>query len=205
MSKLQEYRNDDNFTDIMNDTIKLFEQTSCSEYMMSWEDISQQINVKYNNPRCIGELNRYLTRDYCVEKLCQIDTDYEIEIYGRGWENNNIVKPYFKGVVDYGEDISKIYNSATYGFCCAGYILMQRTLECALSGTTPLVLDVRGDKHDVYDKRIEDEIQFFHINKLEEVLKKEPKQIKSGVIQELFSYKHLANRILERVYGTLKN
>jgi hypothetical protein len=197
---LQKYINDVNFQDVLADAITLFEQTSCLKTLKHDDSEIKYLMDKHNKSEdYINEIYRHLARDYCVEKLCQIDTDYEIEIYGRGWEDNDIVRPYFKGIVEYGEDISKIYNSATYGFCPGGYVLMQRTLECALSGTIPLVLDARADKQDIYDKRIEDEIQFFHINKLEEILKEEPKHRKSDLLQELFSYKGLANKILKTV------
>ena len=102
-------------------------------------------------------------RDYCVEKLCKIDNShYTIEIYGNDWEYNTTILKYYKGSLKYGSDIAKVYNSATYGYCAGGYVLMQRTLECSTCDTIPLVLDVRDAAHDEYDKVIENCFEFFY-------------------------------------------
>lgn len=202
--RIEELKEREIFEVVYAEAVKIFEQKSCLtslehetsdiRYLMDKYDVSEQFVV---------DIYAYLARDYCVEKLCTLNTDYEVEIYGFGWETNEKVKPYFKGKIEYGEDISKIYNSASFGFCPGGYILMQRTLECAFSETIPLVLDTRED-HGEYDARVDDAIEYFHIKDLENILQKESITEKNfEFIREEFSYKHLVENYLKIIEETL--
>jgi len=205
--RIEKLKNDSSFNEVFADALKIFEEKSCLKNLEHNDSDIRYLMNKYNkSEQYIADIYAYLTRDYCVEKLCSIETDYQIEVYGYGWEKNDKVKSYFKGKVEYGEDISKIYNSATYGFCPGGYVLMQRTLECACSETVPLVLDTRADLDSEYDKKLEESIEFFHIKDLEEILKKPlPKDKRYDYAKEQHSYKHLVKRYLniikERVSG----
>ena len=192
---LDDYEKDEIYYKILEEVISIFEE----EHWLS-HDAKEKLSLKYNKPiEYFKNFMKYLTRDYCIEKLCQIDTNFEIEIYGYGFENNPIIKPYYKGIVEYGEDVSKIYNSATYGFCPGGYVLMQRTIECAFSGTIPLVLDNRFKNEDAdYDKKVEDGIEFFNIKDLEETLnKKVPKDKNLNFIKEHYSYRNFAKNCID--------
>lgn len=183
------------FQDVYNETLNIFEQKSCltpSHY--------EHLMNKYNVPkRFIKFIDAYLTRDYCLEKLCSIKTDYKIEVYGNGWENNTTIEPYYKGTLKYGEDISKVYNSATYGFCSSTYILMQRTLECAFSGTIPLVLDVRDGKQDSCDKRTEDSLELFTLNNLEDILNKEPSKKDFDFIRDRYTFNRFIDSCIDKI------
>jgi len=189
------------FDEILQNTIEIFEEKSC----LTSSDI-ESLMQKYDKPeKYISYIYGYLTRDYCVEKLCKIDTGaYKVEIYGVGWDENPLVSKFYKGKVTYGEDISKIYNSAAYGYCVGGYVLMQRTLECAFSETIPLVLDVRADKQDTYDARVEECMQFFKINELENILTSNTQEEKDfSFIQKEYSYEKFVHRMVDIVQKEL--
>ena len=204
-TRVKDIQDDQDYDKVYLDAVKIFEERS---YLKHTEHENSEIFYlmqKHNKSQeYIENIYGYLMRDYCVEKLCSLDnTHYKIEIYGQGWENNSIITPFYKGIVEHGEEVSKIYNSATYGYCPGGYVLMQRTLECAFSETIPLVLDARADKQDIYDKRIEESIEFFHINTLEQILKKEPKTKSFDLIKKQYSYKHFINRCIEIIQKEL--
>ena len=196
--RIAQIKDQSGFTQVFEEAVQIFEEKSCLKGLEHKESDIDYLMKKYEkSQQFIENIASYLTRDYCVEKLCTIDTDYEIEIYGWGWENNETVKPYYKGVVEYGEDISKIYNSATYGYCPGGYVLMQRTLECAFSETIPLVLDIRADEQDEYDVRIEEALELFKINELQEVLSREPHKKKFDFIKQEYSYEHFITKCIQ--------
>jgi hypothetical protein len=188
------------FPKIYEEMISIFEKKG---YLRDTKYENSEIKYlmdKYNKVESyIGLIYGYILRDYCVEKLCSLDTDYQIEVYGDYWEENEIVKPFLIGFLDYGEEISKVYNSATYGYCVGGYVLMQRTLECALSETIPLVLDVREDSQDNYDSRIEESFEFFKISELEKVLTQQVREKKFHFIKKFYSYESFVNKMLDEI------
>lgn len=196
--KLDELKSDGNFGAVYTEAVELFEKNSCFKSLKHENSEIRYLMEKYHkSEKYIGNIYAYLSRDYCIEKLCGLQTDYGVEVYGYGWENNEVIKPFFKGQVQYGEDISKIYNSATYGFCPGPYVMMQRTLECAFSGSIPLVLDVRRDMQDDYDVKLEEGIEFFRIDELENLLQKEtPQNREYPLLREEYGYSHFVNKIL---------
>jgi hypothetical protein len=85
-----------------------------------------------------------ILRDVTVLWLCNIKTNYKVEIYGKGWDKYEEALPFYKGILNYGEDIAKVYNSATYAFAPHNlYILQQRVFEATASGAIPIVYDCR--------------------------------------------------------------
>ena len=86
----------------------------------------------------------YVVRDVSVIMLCNMETEYSIEIYGKGWDIYESVKPYYKGKLSYGAEIAKIYSSATYAFSPhTEYILQQRVFEATACGAIPILYDCR--------------------------------------------------------------
>ena len=197
--RIKDIQYDKNFKNIYESIVEIFEEKSMLNMNVNDDDSDVKFLMdKYNKPEeFIGLTYGYILRDYCVEKLCSIDTEYEIEVYGDYWDNNEIVRPFHKGFANYGEDISKIYNEATYGYCVGGYVLMQRTLECACSETIPLVLDTRSRKQDNYDKKIEDSMTFFNINNLEEILKKDVEEKSFEFIRNEYSYQGFVQKFID--------
>jgi hypothetical protein len=204
--RLTKLKKGKNFKVLYNDILTRFKEKGCLTNLSIDQSDIKYFMDKYNKPKLfIDEIYAYIGRDYCVEYLCQLKTDYEIEIYGFGWEKNKIVSPYYKGVLSHGEEISRKYNEAEYGFCPGGYVLMQRTLECAFSGAIPLVSEVRADKDDIYDPKIEDSLQFFTINTLEQILKKETQERDFSLIKSQYSYKHFIKEIEQIIDNEIQN
>ncbi|QFR48348.1 hypothetical protein FJR48_00845 [Sulfurimonas lithotrophica] len=199
--RINDIKLDPDFQLVFNEAKDIFEKKSCLTNLTHPKSDLLFLMQKYSKSLdYVNGINAYLIRDYCVEKLCSINTNYEIEIYGWGWNENKKIQPYYKGIVENGESISKIYNSATYGFCPGSYILMQRTLECAFSETVPLVLDVREDKQEEYNNKIEESLEFFHIGDLENILNSDSEVKKTfAYIKEQYSYKKIINNFMASV------
>ncbi|MBF0419577.1 MAG: tetratricopeptide repeat protein [Magnetococcales bacterium] len=88
----------------------------------------------------------FVVRDGIVEWLCSMANtlDLDVEIYGRWWEENEIVRPYFKGELKHGEELARIYNESRYAISATGYVVKsQRLSEIAACGCLPVVYDAR--------------------------------------------------------------
>ena len=86
----------------------------------------------------------YVVRDFALLELCKLDTQYTIEIYGWGWEKYEELKPYYKGVLEYGQEIADVYSSAVYAFAPhQQYTLQQRVFEASACSAIPIVYDCR--------------------------------------------------------------
>ena len=147
------------------------------------------------------QLVHFIVRDVSVIQLCSMsnDIDYEIEIYGRGWEQYDEVLPFFKGELNYGEDISKVYNSAELAFCPHPLsVLQQRTLEAAGSGAVPIMYDCR-DLTD--EKYYEEAIHYFKsIDSLKELLTKKVLDTKNyELLLKENSYENFIHKIITKV------
>ncbi len=141
------------------------------------------------------DIINYIERDLSLTYILKLGLDYKIDVYGYGWEDNDDVKPYFKGILSYGEDISKIYNSAEYGLVIGGYVMQQRTLESAASGTIPLVFDSRNedDTDACFDKSI---LFFKKLDDLKGILSKRY-NFDLNYIASNNSYKNYIDKILD--------
>lgn len=138
----------------------------------------------------------FVIRDISLLNLCQIKSDYEVEIYGSGWDRYEVLKPYYKGRLSYGQDIAKVYNSATFAFAPHQlYILQQRTLEASACGAIPIVYDCRNFSN---EKTYEEAIVFFRTKKeLETILlSSAPKKDFTQLLQEN-SYKSFVEKLLK--------
>ncbi|QFR48346.1 hypothetical protein FJR48_00835 [Sulfurimonas lithotrophica] len=123
---------------------------------------SEYLAEKYNiSEKDISSLRGYIQRDLLLKYIINLNLDYEIEVYGYGWEYDKDIFKHYKGHLAYGEDISKVYNSAVYGLVVGGYVMQQRTLESAASGAIPLVFDARESGADLNHKCFEDSLLFF--------------------------------------------
>mgnify|MGYP001307074515 CR=1 FL=1 len=104
----------------------------------------------------------YVERDLLLKQILSLDLGVPIEIYGYDWELDSDFMPHYKGVLAYGESISRMYNSAKYTLVLGGYVLQQRTLEAAASGTIPLVLRATEAEDSSSVEKIEDHLVFFN-------------------------------------------
>ena len=153
----------------------------------------------------LGQIVNYVKRDGFLLLISKMNLDYELEIYGLGWETHPQLKTYFKGVLPYGEEISKVYNSAKYSLVLGGYVKQQRTLESAASGCIPLVYDSRynliGDED---NSCFQESLVFFKKPADIASLIKKNHNVDLNCIVEANSYQHFAQKfvdIIEREKG----
>ncbi|MBF0443984.1 MAG: hypothetical protein HQL68_00205 [Magnetococcales bacterium] len=86
----------------------------------------------------------YIVRDISVEWLCELADKIEVEVYGRYWDKNAIVYPFYKGELPHGPAVADIYNSAKYTLSPHPFDLgSQRLAEASACGVIPIVYDCR--------------------------------------------------------------
>jgi len=137
----------------------------------------------------------YIVRDIGLLELSKIKSDYEIEIYGWGWEAYAELKPYYKGVLKYGQEIADIYSSATFAFSPHQlYTLQQRTFEATACGAIPIVYDCRNiSKEDTY----EDALYYYKTSSdLEKILNADIEQKNFTRLLNEHTYKSFVEKIL---------
>ena len=138
----------------------------------------------------------HIIRENVVEWLCS-KAPIEVEVYGRDWENNPIVRPYFKGELPHGPELAKVYNSAKYAVSAIIVTInSQRLAELTACGCIPLVYDARekADKPH-WDK----ECLFFKTQaELYSLMTKEPEG-DPKIIGDNFRYGSFAERLLEEI------
>lgn len=89
---------------------------------------------------------RSVVRDHSVRWLCELSREmaFDVDIYGRFWEQYDWAQPFFRGELDHGPMLASVYNEATYALVAQPTALQsQRLLEIAACGTTPVVYDMR--------------------------------------------------------------
>ena len=163
------------------------------------EDTVQRLALKYNqdfsyiNTRVIT----FIIRDFSIMELCKIQTNYQVEIYGWGWERYSEVKPFYKGPLKYGKEIAKVFNSATYSLSPhSGSLIQQRVLESAACGCIPIVYDCKVmDGPPFYTKNL---VFYKQLSSLKKILKKSPKRKLEKIVRKN-SYEKLAKRIIKEV------
>jgi len=112
-----------------------------------------------NEAYLLNALLQFVVRDTSVLWLCSHASEYEIEIYGHGWDVYESVRPFYKGALNYGDDIAEVYNGATYCFAPhQAYALQQRVLESAACGCIPIVYDCFDNKD---DREYEEALEYF--------------------------------------------
>ncbi len=140
----------------------------------------------------------FIIRDIGLLDLCQIKSKYKIEIYGWGWEKYDVLKPYYKGTLKYGEDIAKVYNSATFAFAPhQSYIIQQRVLESTACGAIPIVYDCRNlTDEPAYSEAL---IYFKTYEDIEKALTKKPPKKDFKRLLKDNSYDTFVDKILATV------
>jgi len=157
----------------------------------------KSLGVKYNidSHVTMGIIINYIERDISLLYISKILTNYTIEVYGKGWEKYTELNKYYKGILKYGEDISKVYNSAKYSLSLGGYVLQQRTLESAASGCIPIVIDSRKNKGS--NNNIDFEKSLLFIKRIYDYAKviQEKNSLDLNYIVELNTYESFINKI----------
>ncbi|MDH5731351.1 MAG: glycosyltransferase [Gammaproteobacteria bacterium] len=165
-------------------------------------DLETQLITEFKSRINIAEqefsfIISYLIRNISVRWLCQCDS-IEVEIYGRHWQDNPIVSPFFKRELQHGSELASIYNSAKYAFVPTQPmdINTQRLAEAAACGCIPILTDRR--KHSA-KPHWDDHCLFFNKKaELSQCFTKIPKR-PAHEIADFFSYEHFANEIIQSV------
>lgn len=98
----------------------------------------------YNREEIYWCLWFYIVRDHSVRWLCSLSDSVEVEVYGRFWEEDDLVRPYFKGELPHGPAVASVYNEAQYVLVPHPFDLQsQRLAEAAACGAIPIVYDCR--------------------------------------------------------------
>ena len=144
----------------------------------------------------LGQIVNYVERDLILLEIANMRLNSKLEVYGWGWENTQL-KNFYKGVLPYGEDISKVYNSSKYSLVLGGYVLQQRTLESAASGCIPLVFSVPNQKAAQEDKScFEKSLIFFKkLNDLSSILNQDH-NLDLNCIVQTNSYQSFAQKMV---------
>lgn len=89
------------------------------------------------------KLLHYVIRDYSVKWLCQNAT-LPVEVYGRYWDQDPLVAPFYQGELRHGVEVADVYRSAAYALVSHPFeINSQRLVEVAACGCIPVVYDCR--------------------------------------------------------------
>lgn len=170
--------------------------------------ISKEDRIKYINKIGISKaefsnIMNYVERDmallYIIRQIITFLPDFCIEVYGWDWDVYDDIAPYYKGVLNYGEDIAKVYNSAQYSLVLGGYVLQQRTLESAASGCIPIILDPRKNSADEDSECFNESLLF--MQKPDDIvdLLKENREVNLKCIVEKNSYKSFVDKIVKTI------
>lgn len=169
-------------------------------------DIIQKWAKKYNlSPEYIqNHVIAYVVRDITVLWLHKIhqQTGLPVEIYGWGWEQYDVLKPYCKGSLPY-DQVAAIYNSAAYTLVPHSmYVLQQRTLEAAACGCQPIVYDCRyNDTPPFYENAL---AYFRTVKDIIKIIKHGSSNDLTALVDDN-SYEHFAKRIVQSVEEQLKH
>ncbi|MBF0425433.1 MAG: hypothetical protein HQL66_06415 [Magnetococcales bacterium] len=138
-----------------------------------------------------------VVRNRAVEWLCELapELEWEVEIYGRHWDELPIVAPYFRGELPHGAAVAALYNEARYALAAHPQMVKsQRLAEVSACGCLPVLFD---DRRHAEGPLWEDEILFFKTKAdLRACLSREPKSDPT-VIARAYTYDALARRILQ--------
>jgi hypothetical protein len=174
------------------------------EKMALGQDITDSFIKELSKKFAIGfddifyDLLPFVVRDTSVEWLCSIadSHDYEVEVYGRWWDENPIVAPFFKGELPHGPMVAKIYNESKYAIAAMHRTVnSQRLAEIAACGCIPVLLDERSYP-EVEPPHWNDECLFYRTkDELQKCIGRSPKN-DPQIIAKSYSYDSFADKII---------
>jgi len=187
----QNMRNMERNADVIHELADLMEQgTSINEALIA--QIAKRYDMEFDH--VFWNLYHFVVRNKTVEWLCQYTT-LPVEVYGYEWEYNNIVKPFYKGNLQHGEELVNAYNSARYTLVSHPFeVNSQRLNEATVCGCIPLVYDCR---HSAEPPHWDNELLYFKTrNDLHQLLDNNEGTPAPHVGQH-FSYESLAKKIIK--------
>ncbi|MBF0445476.1 MAG: hypothetical protein HQL68_07790 [Magnetococcales bacterium] len=108
--------------------------------------VAKKTNLPFKYVYDVGPLFTHVVRETAVKWLCELapQIDLEVEIYGRGWDDHPIISPYYKGPIEHGPKIAKLYNETKYALSASPYVVdSQRLSEICACGAIPIMYDAR--------------------------------------------------------------
>ncbi|MEO5355234.1 MAG: tetratricopeptide repeat protein [Magnetococcus sp. XQGC-1] len=106
----------------------------------------EQLAAEHAYPRedIFWNLWYYVVRNQSVRWLCALADQVDVEVYGRYWETDAQVAPFFKGELPPGAAVAAVYNEARYVLVAHQFDLQgHRLVEVAACGAIPIVYDCR--------------------------------------------------------------
>jgi len=159
------------------------------------DDVVVRAGERYGLSRDESLQVRYAcTRDHVVRWLCSL-SGVEVEVYGRYWESDPVIAPFFRGELPHGKAVADVYRSAKYALVTHPHAVnTQRLAEAGACGCIPVVYDVReiaeGPHH-------EDLLLYFRTpEQLAEVVRYD-RPTRPEFFSDLFSYRSFALQILK--------
>ncbi|MBF0143445.1 MAG: hypothetical protein HQL57_06510 [Magnetococcales bacterium] len=173
------------------------------------DELLAALTTRYQFPASLlrydtGPIYTHVIRESAVEWLCELapTLDLEVEVYGRWWEKNPIVAPYFKGLITHGPELARIYNEARYALSVSSYqIKSQRLAEIAACGAIPVVFDARDRAEPPFWEN--ESLLFRTREELRVALTQTPKASPEA-IAAAYSFDATARRLLDRVLHVLE-
>ncbi|MBF0192921.1 MAG: tetratricopeptide repeat protein [Magnetococcales bacterium] len=161
--------------------------------------VAKKTDLPFKYVYDVGPLFTHVVRETAVKWLCELapQLDLKVEVYGRGWEDNPIINPYFKGPIEHGPNIAKIYNETKYAVSASPYVVdSQRLSEIAACGAIPVMYDSRPFSAKPH---WDDECLWFNSqDEFNDCFTKKPKN-NAGIIAQTNSYDAFAKRIIELI------
>ncbi|MBF0382234.1 MAG: tetratricopeptide repeat protein [Magnetococcales bacterium] len=108
--------------------------------------VAKKTDLPYQYVYDVGPTFTHVVRQTAVKWLCELapDIDLEVEIYGRGWDDDPIISPFYKGPIEHGPKIAKLYNETKYAVSASPYVVdSQRLSEISACGVIPIMYDAR--------------------------------------------------------------
>lgn len=165
-------------------------------------EIINQMIATYNLPIeiVLWKLYQYVVRNKSVQWLCK-NTTLPVEIYGFGWENDEIVSPFYKGEIKHGQELSKLYNSAQWVLVNHAFdVNSQRLNEASACGAILIVFDCRCFSEKPH---WEQEVLYYHSEQtLRKALQQSPEK-PSTTIANHFTYDKFAKKIIQTINNHL--
>lgn len=158
-------------------------------------ELSEENNIPLNSI-LFGPLS-VVIREITVEWICT-QKKIKVEVYGRFWETNKIVSPYFKGEVPFGKKLNKLYNSAKYALSSHPSVMhLTRVPEIAACGAIPVMYDARELDTNEYEYK-DSSLIFSNYQELENCLSLEPQEPVSKIAEEM-SYDKFVQKTVKRI------
>lgn len=144
-----------------------------------------------------------LVRKKAVQWMCRLK-NISIEVYGSdSWLEVPEVRPFYKGLLPYGKEMAKVYNSAKYAIAAhSQYKYQQRVIEMSACGTIPIIYncDLITEKF-YHDKNV---LLFSTFEELKSSIGKIPQKDPIEISKDI-SYKNMAEKIISLVNNTIKD